>query len=325
MLRRLTNILTIVRDFLFSTFNKEFLIFLFFLVLSSAYWLMSVLNDTMEREIVVPVKLSDIPKNVIILGDHKTEVRAVIRDKGYTLASYVFGDHIHPVKVAFSTYARDKETCTVTAFELQKLISLQLYGSSKVVSVKPEKIEFKYNFGLHRKFPVKLYGTVRPSETYYLSRISFNPESVTVYGSARALDSIKAVYTTSQRIVNFSDTLQRTVQLRAIPAVKIVPAQTTMTLYPDIMTEAVTMVPITAINVPAGAVLRTFPAQAQVRYVIGASQYNSIDTSTFTVVADYESTENGTSPKCTLRLAKSPSIARNPVLLTTQVDYLIEQ
>ena len=49
-LRQLPNIMTIVRDLLFGTFNREFLIFLFFLVLSAAYWFMSVLNDTMERE-----------------------------------------------------------------------------------------------------------------------------------------------------------------------------------------------------------------------------------------------------------------------------------
>lgn len=323
--KQLLGIPSLLKDFLFSTFNKEFLIFLFFLVLSSVYWLMSVLNDTMEREVTIRVQLTDIPKNVVLLSEPDTEVRAVLRDKGYTLATYILADRVPPVKVAFSSYARDKDCCFVLAGELQKLISQQLYGSTRVLSVKPDRVEFRFNYGLHRKFPVKLFGTVKPGETYYLSHIKFWPESVTVYGSAQKLDSIKQIYTVRQNISNFTDTIHRKVALRQIPMVKIVPSEVTMTLCPDIMTEAVTYVPVVPINVPAGTTLRTFPAQVQVRYAIGASQYNAIDTTSFSVVADYNSTEGGSAPKCVLRLVKSPSMARNPIVQTTQVDYLIEQ
>ena len=79
-----------IRDFLFSIINKEFLIFLFFLVLSTTYWLMSVLNETMEREIIVPVKLSNIPDNAIVLTDETVPLRVTIRDKGYTIAAYLY-------------------------------------------------------------------------------------------------------------------------------------------------------------------------------------------------------------------------------------------
>lgn len=319
------NILSAIRDFVFGIFNKEFLIFLFFLVLSSVYWLMSVLNDTMEREVTFTVQLTDIPKNVIVLGDTKSEVNVTLRDKGYTLVTYVFGKRIHPVRVAFSTYARNRDCCYITSSEIQKLISQQLYGSTRVTSVKPERIEFHFNFGLHKRFPVKLFGKVRPGETYYLSDIRFQPESVTVYGSAHMLDSIKAIYTTRQNIANFTDTISRKISLKSIPHAKIVPSEVTMTLFPDIMTEAVATVNITPVNVPAGAILRTFPSQAQVRYAIGASEYNKIDTSSFSVVADYSTTEGGTKSKCSLRLVTAPRIARNPVLMVSQVDYLIEQ
>lgn len=324
-LKQLLNILKLIRDFLFSTFNKEFVIFLFFLVLSSVYWLMSVLNDTMEREVAIRVQLTDIPRNVVVIDDQEIEVHAVLRDKGYTLASYIFMDRVPPVKVAFPTYARQKDCCVILASEMQKLIAQQLYASTRVVAVKPDKIEFHYNFGLSRRFPVKLLGTVRPGETYYLSHVKFMPDSVTVYGSSHVLDSIKQIYTVRQNITDFTDTIHRKVKLQPIPKVKIVPSEVTMTLCPDIMTEAVVYVPVVPINVPENMTLRTFPAQVQVKYVVGASQYNHVDTAAFAVVADYKSTENGTAPKCAIRLTKNPIQARNPVLLSTQVDYLIEQ
>ena len=46
---RLTQIFKVVRNFLFSSVNKEFLIFLFFLFLSSVFWLMMTLNETNEK------------------------------------------------------------------------------------------------------------------------------------------------------------------------------------------------------------------------------------------------------------------------------------
>ena len=46
-----------IRNFLFSSANKEFLIFLFFLSLSGIFWLMMTLNETYEKEFKLPVRL----------------------------------------------------------------------------------------------------------------------------------------------------------------------------------------------------------------------------------------------------------------------------
>lgn len=56
------HIYKIVRKFLFSWCNKDFLIFLFFLALSCIFWLMMTLNETYEQEICIPAKLTEYPK-----------------------------------------------------------------------------------------------------------------------------------------------------------------------------------------------------------------------------------------------------------------------
>lgn len=325
MSKNFRDILIAIRDFLFSTFNKEFLIFLFFLVLSSAYWLMSVLNETMEREVIIPVQLVGVPKNVIVIGDSALSVRAVVRDKGYALATYKYGEKIRPIKIPFSTYARSTDKVTVNPSELQRIVRDLLYGSSRVVSLKPERLEIPYNFGLRKRVPVKMLGEVKTSDNYYLARVEFQPESVYVYASARLLDSITVAYTVRQNIDNINDTITHNVALKRVNGARYFPSDVKMTLFTDIMTEAVTMVPVTAVNVPAGSILRTFPSQVQVRFVIGASQYKQIDESDFRVEADYATTNEGTADKCQLRLIKTPREARNPMLIQSEVDYLIEQ
>ena len=51
MKRILKSIYSIVRNSFFNIVNKEFLIFLFFLALSGAFWLLLALNDTYEKEL----------------------------------------------------------------------------------------------------------------------------------------------------------------------------------------------------------------------------------------------------------------------------------
>ena len=79
-----------VGNFLFRVVNKEFLIFLFFLLLSSTFWLLITLNETYEQEIVIPVHLVDVPKNVVLTSDTTMNVRVTVRDKGYTLLTYKY-------------------------------------------------------------------------------------------------------------------------------------------------------------------------------------------------------------------------------------------
>lgn len=325
MSSKLHDILVTIRDFLFSTFNKEFLIFLFFLILSSAYWLMSVLNDTMEREISIPVRLTHVPQNVMLIGDSSVTVRAVVRDKGYAIFTYIHGERIMPINVSFTNYDKSADKIVVTQSELQKLVKDQLYGSTKIVSIKPSQLEIPYNYGLRKRVPVRLLGKVKTSDSYYLTRVQFEPDSIYVYSTQRILDSILTAYTVRQDITDVTDTVTKMVVLKSQNGVKMVPSKVKMTLCTDIMTEAMVSVPITPSNVPVGFILRTFPTQVKVRYVVGASQFKNIVESDFKVEADYSSTKDGTTPKCQLRLVKSPSIVRNPVLSASEVDYLIEQ
>lgn len=325
MFDKLIDTLVKIRNFLFGIFNKEFLIFLFFLMLSSVYWFMSVLNDTMEREVTIPVQLVNVPRNIVVLGDSALSVRAVVRDKGYAILTYFHGDRIKPVDIPFDQYAHPTEKVTLTAAELTKLVKDMLYGSTRVVSLKPDKLEIPFNYGQKKRVPVKLVGDVSTSDKYYLTRVQFDPDTVFIYSTPHILDSIHIAYTEKQALKNVTDTVTRMVNLRRIAGAKTVPSTVKMTLYTDVMTEAETMVPITPVNVPEGTTLRMFPSQVSVHYVVGASQYKQINVDDFRVEADYKSTSNGTSNKCQLRLVRSPRLVRNPSLSISETDYLVEQ
>lgn len=311
---------------MFSQLNKEFLIFLFFLLLSGVFWLMMTLNETYEQEVCVPVRLVGVPKNVVITTDIQDTVKVTVRDKGYTLAAYLYGDRISPVSINFQTYA-NKHTgyAVVPAADLQKMIYQRLSGSSKITAVKPDKADFYFNYGLSKTVPVRLSGTITPDKSYYLSRTHIIPDSVTVYANQHQLDSIKYVSTEALYIVDFADTVKQDVRLAKITGAKTVPAKVRVELYPDILTEESLEVPIRAVNMPEGKVLRMFPSRVKVRFTVGASMFRSVKPAHFLVVADYDELSAHPSSQCRLQLRTVPHGVRNARLEIQQVDYLIEQ
>lgn len=326
MEKRLTQIINMVRNFLFSSANREFLTFFFFLVLSTIFWLMTALNETYEREIGVPAYLVNIPKNVVVTSDMEDTVRVTVRDKGFALLAYTYGEGIRPINVNFqSAITRQSGYGVVSSQELMKMINQRFSGSLKIVQVKPDRLDFYYNYGLSRQVSVKMSGHVVPGKSFYLARTRFWPEKVTVYGSKQALDSLRFVKTVPINITNFNDTVLRTVALETIKGVKIVPNTVRIGLYPDILTEENIEVPITAINMPEGKVLRTFPQRVTVNFIVGASMFRSISPEQFAVVVDYNEIIDHPSDKCSIHLRETPQGVRNARLKMTQVDYLIEE
>lgn len=314
-----------IRNFLFSSVNKEFLIFLFFLALSGTFWLLMAMNETYEREISIPVKIVDMPKNVVLTSDTTTNVKVTVRDKGYSILTYLYGDKINTIKVKFDNYVKKNGMGLVSSQELQKLLMQQLFSSSRIIGVKPDKVEFFYNYGKKKRVPVKLFGKVTAGQSYYLSKVFFTPDSVDVYASHEVLDSIKYVNTERLNMVGVTDTVARSVALSKMRGVKYVPERVKVSIYADILTEEKTEVPIVAINMPAGKILRTFPSRVTVTFTVGAGMFRSIHPDKFKVVVDYNELINTPSDKCNVYLRSVPHGVWNARLSMNQVDYLIEE
>jgi len=319
-------LITIIRSFLFSRTNKEFLIFLFFLALSGVFWLLMTLNETYEREVTVPVSITNVPSDIMLTSDETDTVKVVIRDRGIVLLTYMYGEALKHIGASFKNYNQSGGTGSIPASELAKILQQKMAASSKIVSIKPDKLKFFYNTGACKRVPVRWRGRVIPEHLYFLSHVSYEPDSVTVYATEERLDSIYLLYTEPLNHVGFRDTLVVDCRLRKMEGVKMVPDHVKATFFTDVLTEGVVEnIPIQGINLPKNKVLRTFPAKASVKFVTGVNVYRTLTPSNFTVIADYNELRDHPSEKCTLYLQKVPQSVTRAALVTKQVDYLIEE
>lgn len=305
--------------------SKEILIFIFFLILSSIFWLILTLNETYEREIKVTIKIKGIPKNIVLTSNETDTLRVVVRDKGWLLMRYLYEKNRN-INIVFKNYDHGNGYGIVPASDVKRMINQQLEMSTSISSVKPDRWEFFYNNGERKRVPVRWTGRVIPEQLYFISHVQYWPDSVDIYSSREKLDSINVVYTEMLNYVGFRDTLIVTCKTSHPKDVKVVPDQLRIGFYTDVLTEeSIDGIPIKAINMPAGKVLRTFPPKVKVRFVTGVSQFRTLRPEDFTVIADYEEISQKPSDKCNIYLKVIPHGISRAVLDTKEVDYLIEE
>lgn len=323
---RPTDTLHTIRDFLFSKTNREFLIFLLFLLLSGIFWLMMTFNETYEKEIVLPVRYFNVPQSAVLTSGESDSIHVNISDKGFSLFAFIYSRDSHTIDIDFTKYALPDGIGSVPAIDLQHMIEQLLPTSAKITSLKTEKLVFYYNNGEKKKVPVRWRGHLKTDPHYFIAKTLIEPDSVTIFASREKLDSIHYVYTRELNYSDIHDTLIVTSELQRMQGVKIVPNRVKINIQTDVLTEeTIDSIPVVGINMPKGKVLRTFPSRVSVKIVTGMKNYKAIMPSDILVVADYEQFKDETSDKCTLQVKKVPEGVSRATLNVKQVDYLIEE
>ena len=209
--------------------------------------------------------------------------------------------------------------------ELEKKILGQLNVSTRLLSVKPDTLEYIYSTGKSKLVPVKLEGKVTAGRQYYISDTIYSPDSVLVYAPVAILDTITTAYTQKVNFENVADTLRQRIALAGVKGAKFVPGAIDLTLPVDIYTEKTVEVPLRGINFPADKVLRAFPSKVQITFQVGLSRFRKIKASDFVVNVSYEELLKLGTDKYTVKLKSVPRGVSHIRIHPEQVDFLIEQ
>ena len=79
-----------IKNFLLAKKSREFLIFLFFVFVSFCFWLLQVLNDDYETELSIPIRMKQVPDNVVLTSELPSEMKVGVKDRGTVLVNYLW-------------------------------------------------------------------------------------------------------------------------------------------------------------------------------------------------------------------------------------------
>ena len=314
-----------IRRCLSKILNKQFLVFLFFLALSTTFWIFQTMEETYEEDFYVPIQLTNVPKNVVITTDLPSNFHISVRDKGRILLGYKYTRNFRPVNVDFNTYATPSGHAIIRSSELRKQIATQLQQGSQLLSVKPDTVDFYFNYGQCKRVPVVIQDQVKPERMFSISHRKLSQDSVTVYASSNILDTLTAAYTQPIQRENVSDTTQISQPFVKVDGVKYEPARVNVTYCVDRLVEKTINIPVQQVNFPASKQLRTFPATVNVTFQVSMGMYRQITRDNFIIVINYEDLLKNKSNQCRLTLKTIPQGVSHVRILPESVEYIIEE
>ena len=314
-----------IRNFLLSNKSREFLVFLFFVFVSFGFWLLQTLNDTYQTEFKVPVRLRNIPKEVVITSELPHDIRVGVEDRGTVLLNYMLGKTFFPVSFDFNDYKEMGEHVLISSADVTKKVSAQLNTTTKLLSVRPDTLDFIYTEGKAKKIPVAVSGQIAAGRQYYISNVQLSPDSVMVYAPDEVLNALTTAYTQPLALENITDTVKQPIRLQRIKGAKFIPSSVDVTVCADMYSEKTVEVPIVGLDFPSGKVLRTFPSKVQVTFQVGLKDFKSISEKDFYITVSYNDLKNSQSDKTGVTLQKVPEHVSHIRVVPETVDYLIEQ
>lgn len=303
------------------------MIFLVFVLLSAGFWLLLALNETNELELEYDLTLENVPEGTIITSELPSPIHVVVRDKGTSLIRYLspFRNRTLTVDFGANNSGISFGHVVVSHNELQKLLQPSLDASSRIVTIRPDTLEYYFNRGVRKRVPVEFMGHVKTDEFSFLSDLHVTPDSITVWADEKYLDSLTVVYTVSTMLADLSQTTVKQLPLAVPKGVKCEPSEVTLTAEVDVYTEKSVEVPIIGTNFPGGYTLRTFPTYAKVTFRVGSRDFKKITAENFVLTATYEELLANSDSVMHLQLRSVPEGVSQVRIQPETVQFLIEQ
>ncbi len=318
-----------IRKGLVSERSKEVLIFLFFLLVATVFWMLQTLDETLNKEVVVPLELVDVPEDVVIISPLPNELKVVVRDKGTSLIHYV-RHKMEPLRIPFPDHniASDNGRIRFQTADIRRMVRDCILTSSEIISVTPDTLELYYNHGLSKTVPIKVVGSFDVSPDYYLLDVFTDPSEVTVWASSFILDTLTAVYISPVELNNIAANTTKNVSLQGIRGAKFSTERVKLEVLVDVYMENTLSVPIHTSNFPPDIKLTTFPSEVQVTYTVGYVENKDIIADDFVIIFTYEQVldyQKAGRDKLPLTLRSMPENVTNVRIEPHEVDFLVEK
>ena len=307
--------------------SKDSLLFLFFVVMASAFWLLLSFNNSMTHDITVELKLNK-PSNVTLIQDLPGTITVTVKDRGLSFLKSFFKS-TPTIELEFNKYSIDKDnTLEVTASQLLSEVRRVVRREATIIKVSPESFSLKYSTIPGKKVPVNWEDNIKnilPDKQFVINpdMIKTDPDSVTIYALDQStLLNISEVDISTVDVANLTSTFTKEVRLVGINNVRIVPDKVKLTVPVEPLIKKTYNASISLRNQPYGLNILFFPPSVNVSFLVPQSHYR--DKVNLTVIVDYNDIDMS-SNKVNLKLGEVSGSYSNVAIDIDSVNYVIER
>ena len=305
--------------------DRNLLVFLLFLCLSTIFWFLQTIQESTEVILAYRLVIEDLPNDVVFTGDVPNQINVTYTSKGWNAFYYKFMRNEEPeLVVNFKDINQKSGKITIDANTLRRAILRKKPQGMTYKSSSPGKIETFYSNGQHKRVPVLFNGHVTTTAGRYQCGTIILPDSVDIYAPKHIYGSINNIKTENVTYTDLEDTLQTRLALLVPRGAKAIPDSVDVNICVDIFTDKTLQATVYSENVPHNKLIRTFPLKVNITFLVSATLYNDITADDFLLVIDYNELKND-SKRCRVHVRQKPSGIRNLRISPETIEYIIEQ
>lgn len=306
--------------------KRPFFTFLVFVVISAAAWLVVKLSEDYTTQAQFRLCINEVPADKWLSSPEQTMKLSMTTNGFNTLRYKMLREQKRVVEVPLDEVPYRFESGTTYSFSslyVTERVADLLDINAADLTMNDSKVYFNLDPLMSKVVPVTLKSDIRPqrqSEVYGIPVL--DPSSVTVYGPANMIDTLKSVPTQLLSKMNVNTSFTETVPLDLMDGqirseVKTVKAIVQIEKF----TEADIEVPLAQ---PDSLHLRFFPEAVKVKFHVAIKDYPGLTPDLFRVEVDKEQLK-ALQPLLDVSLTAWPSYVQILSTNPEKVEYLIVQ
>lgn len=311
-------------------FNKQISVFLVCLLIAIVFWLLMSLSRSYSTSIVFPVKYTHLPDRKLVVNELPEQITVQLKTSGFRIIYYGFRRQPDPINIdlasGISGSGRLRDAAAIPTRNFAADFSRQLGAEVEVLGFDPDTILVLFSDKVTKKVPVQTNLFIQLDRQFDTVSAPFTvPDSVLVSGPPSALRKIRKVVTRKIEKSGVKTNLDFSVELEDVPLVEFDPPAVQVKVNVEKFTEGMQEVPVHAVNVPAGYVLKMFPERVTVRYQVALSKFKSVNLQQFDIVADASSLPDADISILPLRVIAQPGMVRAVSVVPSEVEFILRK
>ncbi|MCG2461105.1 YbbR-like domain-containing protein [Flavobacteriaceae bacterium F89] len=308
--------------------NRKVKVFSFFLACSALLWFISNLSETYVGNTTFKLVYTNVPDSLSLAHASKDKIDVQLRARGFQFFGFSFSPKT--INIDLSQVKKGRDKYFIPEYVYKNQIERKLPLTMTLLNMDSrDTLFFEFNKLYTKLVPVFSKVKIDLEQNYLLDgKLTISPDSVTVKGPSRELDTITGVWTEPRELDAVNADFSILVPLHKFKALKNTTfSSDSVGISAKIyrFSEKIIQVPVTVLNLPKDVEIKTFPDKVPVLCRGKLEQLKNLNPIDFRLVANYDSITEGGDATLNLVLKKIPNNIQSAVPLEMKVEYILKK
>ena len=303
--------------FNYKTFNNFFI----FLLISILFSTIVKLTKVYTKNISYKINLTEIPDDKIIINQSADSLKLTISSFGFDFIKYYLSNQT--INISSKDILDNSQSYVITQSNNYSQIDNFINPDFELVSINFDSIFFDYDKLGTKNVPVVLNSSINFSQGFdYFKDFNLLPDSISVIGSEKALNSINLINTKELVLDDIKSSVTQNLELDISNTNNLKYSDKSVKIFIDVekSTESILNLPVSIINIPTDININYYPKTIKVSFSVSLDNYQKYSSKDFKIICDFnEISQDG---KLTAEVINQPKLIKNLRLMNNEIQFV---